>query len=135
MKIKDILNPNRPITAKRLIKQLSEWAERDATNRLEEGRKYIEVSNHERIGIDQPHAPNQEVHAHLENGRAVTKSGKRSHGGEPFTLSRAQAAALRKANFKIPDNRLIESEGQPKATVRLDPALIELLNELKKSLG
>ena len=82
----------------------------DEAGQLDEGRKYIDVKNGEKIGIDRPHVPGQKVHGHLENGRAVNQDGSLSHGGQPFRLTRAQADAFRRAGFHIPKSRLIESE-------------------------
>ncbi len=131
-KLKDILQKNAPTgtsNASKLLKKLEE------AGQLDEGRKYIDVKKGEKIGIDRPHVSGQQVHGHLENGRAVNQDGSLSHGGRPFHLTKAQAAALQRANFEIPKSRLIESENGDKVNLTLERVLVELLADLKKSLG
>ena len=100
--------------------------------RIDEGRKTIKAGR-EGIEIDQPHHPGQEVHAHLPNGRAVTKSGGISHGGKPFTMKKAWVDALRGHDFAIAKSRLVESEGDT-VTVKLPAAIVDFLTQLREHL-
>lgn len=100
---------------------------------LDEGRKFIKANNREEIGIDQPHVPGQQVHAHLPNGRAVNKDGSISHGGKPFELKKDWADALCRIEFDIPKSRLIESDGDT-TTVEINGPMLEFLVELQAFL-
>lgn len=130
-RLRDILQKNAPTGTSKATKLLKTLEE---AGHLDEGRKYIDVKNGEKIGIDRPHVLGQKVHGHLENGRAVNQDGSLSHGGEPFRLTKAQADALQRANFDIPTSRLIESENGDKVNLTLERVLVELLADLKKSL-
>ncbi|MDE2440929.1 MAG: hypothetical protein KGP14_07870 [Betaproteobacteria bacterium] len=98
--------------------------------KLNEGRKTIPVSNHETAAIDDPHVVGQQVHAHMANGRAVNQDGSLSHGGEPFRLTKDQAAALKRFDFNIAKSRLVECVDGT-VMMELDRELVELLLALK----
>lgn len=121
---------------KKKLKRFSEFASSrakkiaDKVEQLDEGRGFIKVNNREQIGVDQPHVPGQQEHAHLPNGRAVNKDGSISHGGEPFTMKKSWADALRRHDFDIAQTRLVESEGGQVA-ITLDAPMIEFLTELQ----
>jgi hypothetical protein len=132
IRLKDILRKNASTGKSKAGKLLEKFED---AGQLDEGRKYIDVNNREKIGIDRPHVSGQQVHGHLEGGRAVNKDGSVSHGHQPFYLTKEQAAALRRADFKIPKSRLIESENNGKVTLDLELVLVEWLEELKKSLN
>ena len=123
MRFKDFVNKNK---APNISDKVTENV------RLDEGRKYIDVNSREKIGIDQPHQDGQQVLGHLESGRAVNKDGSLSHGGKPFYLTRAQADALRRADFTIAKSRLVENEGGTNSiTIELDQEVLLMLIDLQ----